>query len=151
MDAFSRFQWLVPLETKRSKCIKKAFTRIYPVHGIPKCLESDNDHDFKKDIGKFCIKSKILRCHPFNPRAQGNVERSHHAFGQKILCDLMTNKKTGVNWVKGLPQYMKCYNHEKREELGWKSAFEIYYGRKPNELLNDWKSHDNNFHFTNTV
>ena len=31
---------------------------------------------------------------------------------------------------------MKSCNQEKREELGWKGAFEIYYGRKPNELLN---------------
>ena len=27
-----------------------------------------------------------------------------------------------------------------KEELGWKSPFEIYYGRKSNELLNDGKS-----------
>ena len=35
---------------------------------------------------------------------------------------------------------MKCLNNEKKEELGWKSSFEIYYGRKSNELLNDGKS-----------
>ena len=63
----------------------------------------------------------------------------------------MTCKKTDVNWVKNLPQYMKCCNYEKREELSWKSTFEIYYGRKQNELLNDWKSHDSNIHFSNTV
>ena len=28
----------------------------------------------------------------------------------------------------------------KKEELGWKSPFEIYYGRKSNKLLNDGKS-----------
>ena len=42
---------------------------------------------------------------------------------------------------------MKFCNHEKREELGWKSVFEIYYGRKPSELLNDWKSHNKTFTF----
>ena len=61
---------------------------------------------------------------------------------QKIHYDLMT-----VN----LPQYMKCCKHEKREELGWKSAFEIYYGRVPNELLNDWKSHDKDIYFSNAA
>ena len=35
---------------------------------------------------------------------------------------------------------MKCLNNEIKEELGWKSHFEIYYGRKSNELLNDRKS-----------
>ena len=37
---------------------------------------------------------------------------------------------------------MKCSNHDKREELGLKNAFEVYYGRKTNELLNNWKSDD---------
>ena len=46
---------------------------------------------------------------------------------------------------------MKCCNREKIEELGWKSSFEIYYGRKPNELLSDCKSHDNDIYFSDTV
>ena len=46
-------------------------------------------------------------------------------------------KKTGVNWVKCLPKYMQCLNHEKREELGWKKVFEIYFERKVNELINE--------------
>ena len=32
-----------------------------------------------------------------------------------------------------------------------KSAFEIYYGRKANELLNDWKSDDDDIHLSNAV
>ena len=35
---------------------------------------------------------------------------------------------------------MKCLNNEKEEELGWKSSFEVYYGRKSHELSNDGKS-----------
>ena len=35
---------------------------------------------------------------------------------------------------------MKCLNNEKKGELGWKSPFQIYYGRKSNESLNDGKS-----------
>ena len=34
---------------------------------------------------------------------------------------------------------MKCLNSEKREELGWRSPFEVYYGRKSNELIQDGK------------
>ena len=30
---------------------------------------------------------------------------------------------------------MKCLNNEKREELGWKSPFEVNFGRKHNELV----------------
>ena len=51
-------------------------------------------------------------------------------------------KKTGVNWVKNLLSYFNCLNLEKREELGWKSPFEIYFGRKANELLNKGQNCD---------
>ena len=32
---------------------------------------------------------------------------------------------------------MQCLNQEKREELGWKKVFEIYFDRKVNELKNE--------------
>ena len=44
-------------------------------------------------------------------------------------------KKNGVNWVKNRPMYMKCLNNDKREELGWKNSFQVYYGRENNEIL----------------
>ena len=49
-------------------------------------------------------------------------------------------KKNGVNktfqpWVKNLPIYTKCLNNGKREELGWKNPYQVYYGRKNNEIL----------------
>ena len=114
MDTLSRFHWLVPLEIKRNKCVKKELARIYSVHGIPERLQSDNGGEFKKDVEKFCIKSKIkmLRCHSYNPRVLGKVERSHCVLRQKICYNLMTHKKSGVNWVRNLPQYVKCCNHE---------------------------------------
>ena len=59
---------------------------------------------------------------------------------QKIYYDLIQEKKTGVNWVKSLPDYMKCLDNEKKEELRWENPFEICYGRKSSELLNDGKS-----------
>ena len=30
---------------------------------------------------------------------------------------------------------MKCLNNDKREELGWKTSFQVYYGRENNETL----------------
>ena len=37
---------------------------------------------------------------------------------------------------------MNCLNLEKREELGWKSPFEIYFGKKANELVNEGQNCD---------
>ena len=47
----------------------------------------------------------------------------------------MKQGRKGVNWVKNLFEYSKCLNNDKCEELGWRSAFEVYYGRKSNELV----------------
>ena len=37
------------------------------------------------------------KCRPYNPKAQGKVERSHHVLRQKIYYDLIKQKKTGVH------------------------------------------------------
>lgn len=153
MDLFSRFHWLAPLERKKSSSVKKELQRIYTVHGMPERLQSDNGGEFKKDVEKFCEKKKIkmIRCRPYNPKAQGKVERSHRVLRRKIYYDLMKQKKTGVNWVKSLPEYMKCLNHDKREELSWKSAFEIYFGRKANELVTEGEKKDKTIYTARTI
>ena len=43
----------------------------------------------------------MINCRPYNPKAQGKVERSHRSLIQKIYYDLIQQKKTGVNWVFG--------------------------------------------------
>ena len=63
----------------------------------------------------------------------------------------MKQKKTGVNWVNCLPKYMKCLNQEEGEDLGWKSGFEIYFGRKVNELKNEEKNHNKTIHLAKTL
>ena len=63
-------------------------------------------------------KIKMIKCRPYNPKAQEKVERPHRVLRRKIYYDLVKQKKTGVNWVKCLPKYRKCLNQEKREELG---------------------------------
>ena len=122
MDLFSRFLWLVLLERKKSSFAKKELKRIYTLHGIPERIQSDNGGEFKKDAESYRKKKKdkikMIKCRPYNPKAQRKVERSHRVPRRKIYYDLIKQKKTGVNWVKCLPKYMKCLSQEKREELG---------------------------------
>ena len=50
--------------------------------------------------------------------------------------------------------FVKVYEMLKsgeKEELDWKSAFEIYFGRKINELKNGEKNHDKTIHLAKTV
>ena len=120
MDMFSRFHWLAPLTTKKSSHLKKELQQIYKKHGQPERLQSDNGSEFKRQVKDYCKnrKIKMINCRPYNPKAQGKVERSHRSLRQKIFYDLIQQKKTGVNWVNSLPDYMKCLNKEKKEELG---------------------------------
>ena len=47
----------------------------------------------------------------------------------------MKHSQKGLNWVENLLEYSKCLNNDKHEELGCGSAFEVYCGRKSNELV----------------
>ena len=51
------------------------------------------------------------------------------------MYDLVTLGKKGVNWAANLDDYNRILNNECKEELGWKTPFEIYYGRKSNLLV----------------
>ena len=65
----------------------------------------------------------MTRSRPYRPQSQSKVERSHKTFRRKLSYDFVTQKKNGVNLVKNLQKYAKCLNNEKREALGWRSAF----------------------------
>ena len=44
-------------------------------------------------------------------------------------------KNKGANWVENLPNYTPVLNELAREEPGWLSLFEVYYGRKSNFVV----------------
>ena len=118
--------------------------KIYFAHGFPKNLQSDNGGEFKKHVREFCTtnKVKMVRCRHYHPQTQGKVEGSHRVLRQKIHYDMARKRRHGIKWAKQLPSYARCLNNEKREELGWKSPFEIYFGRKSNELVNAGSAYD---------
>ena len=51
------------------------------------------------------------------------------------MYDLVTLGKKRVNWAANLDDYNRILKNECKEELGWKTPFEIYYGRKSNLLV----------------
>ena len=82
----------------------------------------------------------MTKSRPYHPQYKGKIERSYRSSRKKITYDLLAQKQAGVNWSKNLQKYAKCPKNENREELGWRSAFEVYIGRKSNELLQCGKS-----------
>ena len=137
LDLFYRFHWLYPLQTKHSPGVKEYTKKTYEVHGTAGTLQSDNEKEFKRYIKRFCQKNKIkmIQSRPYNLTAQGKVEHLHGVLRKKIAFDMLNQKCTGTNWVKNLPNYMKCVNNEQREVLRWQSLFEIYFDKKNNELV----------------
>ena len=83
------------------------------------------------------FKVSMITSRPYNPRAQGKVERSHRELQKKIHYDIVNLKSKGVNWVEHLPNYMRVLNDLAREELGWRSPFKIYYSRASNFIKKD--------------
>ena len=51
------------------------------------------------------------------------------------MYDFINLGKKGVNWASNLASYNRILNEESKEELGCKSPFEVYCGRKSNILV----------------
>ena len=77
----------------------------------------------------------MISSRPYNPKAQEKIERSRRELWNKLHYDMVKLKNKGVNWVENLPNYMPVLNELAWEELGWHSAFEVYYGRKSNFVV----------------
>ena len=135
IDVFSRFLWLAPLSSNQVDAQQgslKKYTKGMDV--LPDRLQSDQGLEFYGHVEGLCKRYKIrrIRSRPYHPQSQGKVERSHRRLRAKMMYDLLAMKRKGINWAKNLPSYCRILNEEKKEELGWLSPFEVYYGRKSN-------------------
>lgn len=103
-------------------------------HRAPRVIQHDQGHEFEGAVAVLCkkLKIKVVKGRPYHPQSQGKVERAHWSFKKKVMHDFLVMGKAGVNWVKSLPDYARSLNQDPKEELSWKSPFEIYYGRRPN-------------------
>lgn len=131
MDVFSRYTWLWALDNKSSKSVTERLSPLYEEHGYPVILQSDNGKEFCGKLNLFCHKHAIKRSRsrPYNPKAQGKIERMHRTLKKMYKYDLLKSKK-GVNWVKLLPSYARVINTRPKRALGWHTPYQIFFGRK---------------------
>ena len=133
MNVFSRYHWLVPLQRKRSSHVARELIRIYREHGAPLVIQHDQGTKFDGAVSRLCkrLQIKVIKGRPYHPQSQGKVERAHRTFKKKLRYDFLSTKKAGVNCPEELPHYAQALNQDPKEELAWKSPFEIYFGWKP--------------------
>ena len=58
-DVFSRFHWLVPLQSKHLRRVNSELKKIFDQHGNPRALQSDREKEFYGELKTFCKKRKI--------------------------------------------------------------------------------------------
>ena len=125
-----------PLESKRSSEIARRLTAIYIEHGPPRVLQHDRGQEFRGAVEKLMKKLgvKVITSSPYHPQSQGKVERCHRTIRRKIQYDLVQKGNEGVNWAEQIPSYCEILNNDVKEELGYRSPFDVYYGRHNNAV-----------------
>ncbi|XP_020622505.1 SCAN domain-containing protein 3-like [Orbicella faveolata] len=90
IDVFSRYHWLVPLQTKKSSQVARELLRIYTEHGAPCVIQHDQGREFEGAVAALCKKLgiKIVKGRPYHPQSQGKVERARPPGHGKGGCEL---------------------------------------------------------------
>ena len=104
MDVFTRFAWVVPINTKSAEETADAFNSIVIPAMRPRKLISDNGSEFKNHVfDEMCTAMDIKHkfCIPYHPQSDGMVER----FNRSLVAMLKAySNESGRNWPKFLPK-----------------------------------------------
>ena len=63
----------------------------------------------------------MISLRPYNPKAQGKIERSHRKLRNKPHYDMVKLKNKGVNWVENLDNYIQVLMNWHEKNLAGKS------------------------------
>ena len=79
IDVFSRYHWLLPLQTKKSSHVARELLHIYREHGTPRVIQHDQGRQFEGAVAALCkeLTIKVVKGRPYHPQSQGKVERAH--------------------------------------------------------------------------
>jgi hypothetical protein len=128
-----------PVREKSAAAIAKCVAKYCCDYDIPENLISDRGAEFENEtLANMCLSFGIKkkRTVPYNPRANGQEERSHRTFIDSLAASMSEH---GGSWSDKLPMVVRAYNTTPHAITGI-SPFEVLRGfppRSPGSLL--WK------------
>lgn len=154
IDVFTGFVVLRALRGSTAETIAHVLWDIFCLIGWPRILQSDNGPEFVNDIIRALIKLTGIDhrlISPYNPRADGKVER---VIGSTMMIIKKLLHGAKHNWSLYVPFAQVTFN-DKVSSLTGSSPFALMFGRSLNELrdytldaeapqpitLNDWHTH----------
>lgn len=152
LDVFTGFVFLRPLRDTTAETVARKLWKVFCIIGIPKILQSDNGSEFVNDILRSLVKITGIEhrfISPYNPRADGKVERS---IGTCMMIIKKLLHGTNKNWPI-FTSFAQITFNNKISSLTGSSPFALMFGRELNELkdystdpptiipLDDWKTH----------
>jgi hypothetical protein len=130
---FTGFVQLRALKSTTAEETAKHLWDIFCIIGFPKIIQSDNGPEFCNDVMRTIIKISGIEhrfISPYNPRADGKVERSIGTI-MGIIKKLLHG--TNIHWPLFVPFAQITFNN-KVSALTGTSPFSLMFGRTLNEL-----------------
>jgi transposase InsO family protein len=150
IDVFTGFIQLRPLKNHSAETVARKLWKVFTILGLPKILQSDNGTEFSNEVLRALVKLTGVEqrfISPYNPRADGKVERS---IGTVMGVIKKMLHGTNHDWPLFVPLAQMVFN-QKVSALTNSSPFTLMYGRTFNEFkdytgehvvpldLNTWK------------
>ena len=141
IDVFTGFVILRPLRNAEMDTVARKLWKIFCLIGWPRILQSDNGSEFVNQILRALVKLTGIDhrlISPYNPRADGKVER---VIGSTMMIIKKLLHGAKHNWSIYVPFAQVTFN-DKVSSLTGSSPFSLLFGRKLNELK-DYTQGDN--------
>ena len=131
-DCFSKYCWLIPLESKEGGPIANFLHRIFKEHGAPTYLQSDNGTEFvNRFVKDVCNKYNIRIVHgrPYHPQSQGQVENLNRRVKNCLRHFLLsyTEDQRAEVWP-GLVKDIECFINHSRHHTVRSAPYNVFFG-----------------------
>ena len=140
-DVATRLSDGVPLKTRKSAEVKKAFETIYKrgILSLPEKIRTDPGNEFKGEVKDYFKEKGVFQKYgiPGRHRQVSMVERSNlylgKAIGMRQQAQEILTDATSKEWVDDFPKFIKAMNRRRKREPP-KPQFQVKVG-KDKELL----------------